>query len=145
MKSRKINSLNGSVDPNLEDLKVQKMVSDRFILSQEGVLFEKWENSWEQLPFTKVKDVSISECHVIVATEQGVFCRGSSNYGQCGTSEDTTEFTKISDLTFEVGNSSSFQPARHPNPSTLSFCPKIGKRPTLWNTTVYLSLVFLPK
>ena len=45
----------------------------------------------------------MSDSHVVIASDSGVYCRGNSKYGQCGQLDFLTEFSKMSDLQFEIG------------------------------------------
>ena len=51
----------------------------------------------------KILDVCASKSHIIVATENGVFCRGNSPFGQCGIEGYLDQFLKVNDRVFLSG------------------------------------------
>ena len=51
----------------------------------------------------KILDVCASKSHIVIATENGVFCRGNSPFGQCGIEGYLDQFLKVNDRVFLSG------------------------------------------
>ena len=105
---------------------VIKMISNRFILTRAKQLYERSNQSLVKVEIEQVRklrnlnfrnsstikiltceikilDVCASKSHIIIATENGVFCRGNSPFGQCGIEGYLDQFLKVNDRVFQSG------------------------------------------
>ena len=60
-------------------------IESRFLLTNDGLVFEKINDDWFHCEkISDAVDISASNGHIVIATKNGVFCRGSNSHGQSG-------------------------------------------------------------
>lgn len=60
-------------------------IETRFLLTKDGLVFERINEDWFHCEkISEAVDISASEGHIVIATKNGVYCRGSNSHGQSG-------------------------------------------------------------